>query len=101
MNVAQPRPIASDWQWQESAACRELPSEMFFHPEGERGPRRKNRENAAKAICSACPVLTACREQALRLAEPYGIWGGLSEDDREIILETRTPLITASFSTAS
>ena len=101
MNIAQPRPIASDWDWQESAACRELPSEMFFHPEGERGPRRKNRENAAKAICATCPVLTACREQALRLAEPYGIWGGLSEDDRKIILETRKPLSTASFSTAS
>jgi WhiB family redox-sensing transcriptional regulator len=101
MNIVQPRPIASDWDWQESAACRELPSEMFFHPEGERGPRRKNRENAAKAICASCPVLTACREQALRLAEPYGIWGGLSEDDREIILETRKPLPAASFSTAS
>jgi WhiB family redox-sensing transcriptional regulator len=101
MNTVQPRPIASDWEWQQSAACRELPSEMFFHPEGERGPRRKNRENAAKAVCAACPVLTSCREQALKLAEPYGIWGGLSEDDRLTILESRKPLNPAAFSTAS
>ncbi len=101
MNTVQPRPIASDWDWQESAACRELPSEMFFYPEGERGPRRKNRENAAKAVCATCPVLTACREQALRLAEPYGIWGGLSEDDRLTIIDGRKPLSAVSFSTAS
>ena len=101
MNTVQPRPIASDWDWQESAACRELPSEMFFYPEGERGPRRKNRENAAKAVCATCPVLTACREQALRLAEPYGIWGRLSEDDRLTIIENRKPLSAVSFSTAS
>ena len=23
-----------------------------------------------------------CREQALAIREPYGVWGGLSEDDR-------------------
>ena len=101
MNTVQPRPIASDWDWQESAACRELPSEMFFLPEGERGPRRKNRESVAKAVCASCPVLAACREQALRLAEPYGIWGGLSEDDRLTIIENRKPLSAVSFSTAS
>jgi WhiB family redox-sensing transcriptional regulator len=30
-----------------------------------------------------------CRDQALALQEPYGIWGGLSEDDREAILNRR------------
>jgi len=46
----QPRPLLSDWEWQEEAACRDLPTEMFFHPDGERGPRRRNRENEAKAV---------------------------------------------------
>ena len=98
---AQPRPIASEWEWQESAACRELPTEMFFYTDGERGPRRKNRENAAKAVCASCPVLQACRKQALALAEPYGIWGGLTEEDRLGILNLNQKSIENTFSTAS
>ena len=45
-----PQPIADHWEWQYEGACRTMPSEMFFHPDGERGPRRRNRENAAKAL---------------------------------------------------
>ena len=98
----QPRPIASDWEWQESAACRELPTEMYFYTDGERGPRRKNRENAAKAVCASCPVLQACRKQALTLAEPYGIWGGLTEEeDRLVILNRNQKTQTETYSTAS
>ena len=77
-----PRPVADEWEWQYQGACRDLPAEMFFHPDGERGPRRRNRENTAKAVCATCPVMLACRAHALAVQEPYGIWGGLSEDDR-------------------
>jgi WhiB family redox-sensing transcriptional regulator len=31
-------------------------------------------------------VIAACRAHALAVQEPYGIWGGLSEDDRLAIL---------------
>ena len=82
-----PKPVVENWDWQQDGACRDLPSEMFFHPDGERGPRRRNRENVAKAVCSSCPVLEACRKHALSVQEPYGIWGGLSEDDRVAILD--------------
>jgi len=100
-NVQAPRPVASDWEWQFDGACRTLPTEMFFHPDGERGPRRRNRENTAKAICAACPVIQACRAHALAIAEPYGIWGGLSEDDRVAIINSRTHKTVAEFVTAS
>ena len=82
-----PRPVASVWEWQYQGACRDLPTEMFFHPDGERGPRRANRDAAAKAVCATCPVIEACRQHALSVQEPYGIWGGLSEDDRLAIIE--------------
>lgn len=82
-----PRPVASVWEWQYQGACRNLPTEMFFHPDGERGPRRANRDAAAKAVCATCPVIEACRQHALSVQEPYGIWGGLSEDDRLAIIE--------------
>lgn len=86
-----PKPVAQVWEWQQSGACRGLPAEMFFHPDGERGPSRRKRENSAKAICASCPVIQQCRTHALAVQEPYGIWGGLSEDDRFNILERTHP----------
>jgi len=88
-----PLPIADHWEWQYQGACRDLPPEMFFHPDGERGPRRRNRENAAKAVCASCPVMAACRAQALAVQEPYGIWGGLSEDERAAIIARQSPSV--------
>ncbi len=84
MSVASrlPKPVADQWEWQYQAACRSLPSEMFFHPDGERGPRRLARETAAKAVCAQCSVIAACRDHALSVGEAYGIWGGLTEDER-------------------
>ena len=83
------RPVADEWEWQYQGSCRQMEPEMFFHPDGERGPRRRNRENAAKAVCASCPVMQLCRDHALAVQEPYGIWGGLSEDDRAEILDRR------------
>lgn len=61
-------------------------SDVFYHPDGERGRARQRRELRAKAICAACPVLESCRKHALAVAEPYGVWGGLSESERLVIL---------------
>ncbi|EWT03807.1 Transcription factor WhiB [Intrasporangium chromatireducens Q5-1] len=82
-----PGPLAERWDWQIEGACRTVSPETFFHPEGERGPRRRAREAAAKAICGSCPVVTQCLQHALSVREPYGIWGGLSELERELLLD--------------
>ncbi|MDQ0377478.1 WhiB family redox-sensing transcriptional regulator [Amycolatopsis thermophila] len=71
-----------------------MDSGAFFHPDGERGPARARREARAKAICQSCPVLRLCREHALAVHEPYGIWGGLSEAERETIIRTGKPQLT-------
>lgn len=84
-----PGPIADLWEWQHQGACRDLDDTLFFHPEGERGPRRRQREAAAVAICQTCPVIEQCREHALRSREPYGVWGGLTEDERAKLLSGR------------
>lgn len=81
-----PGPNADLWDWQLQAACRGMSSTYFFHPEGERGPARARREAKAKAVCSSCPALIACRRHALQVHEPYGIWGGLSESERQQML---------------
>ncbi|GAA3621432.1 WhiB family transcriptional regulator [Marihabitans asiaticum] len=77
-----PGPTAQLWEWQFQGACRGSDSEMFFHPEGERGAARRTRVAAAKAVCATCPVLLTCREQSLATRETYGVWGGLSEEER-------------------
>ena len=57
------------------------------HPEGERGSSRVSRDQAAKAVCAVCPVLAECARHALAVREPYGVWGGMSEDEREAIYQ--------------
>lgn len=52
-------------------------------------PRRPEDTRIAKAVCWRCPVLDACREHALAAAEPYGVWGGLSETERRRIRAQR------------
>ncbi|MEV8532454.1 WhiB family transcriptional regulator [Streptomyces sp. NPDC051211] len=74
------------WSWQLHAACRTLGSGMFFHPTGERGPEREDREEAAKRVCADCPVRRECLTYALRAREPYGVWGGLSARERRAVL---------------
>src|SRR5688572_2417733 len=81
-----PAPVVEHWEWQLQGACRGADAAVFFHPEGERGPRKHAREAAAKAICAQCPVIEACAAHALATHEPYGVWGGLTEDDREEII---------------
>ena len=77
-----PGPRLDYWDWQLSAACRGMDSATFFHPPDERNAARANRIEQAKAICRGCPAMMECREHALRAREPYGVWGGLSEDER-------------------
>ena len=76
-------PVAEIYDWQMQGACRGMDSAFFFHPEGERGPARANREARAKQVCQSCPVIEQCRRHALAVHEPYGVWGGLSESERD------------------
>lgn len=88
-----PVPVTETWDWQLRGACRDLDSSVFFHPDQERGSTRANREARAKRICRSCPVVEQCRRYALSVREPYGVWGGLSADERNSLLRgcRRTP----------
>lgn len=81
-----PGPIMDMWEWQYKGNCRDADPNIFFHPEGERGAKRRRRDEQAKALCADCPVRQQCREHALQVREPYGVWGGLTEDERTEIL---------------
>lgn len=81
-----PQPISESWAWQLDAACRGMPSSRFFHPWNERGTDRAKRIQQAKQICADYPVIETCQRHALQAQEMYGIWGGLSEDERLVLL---------------
>lgn len=72
---------AGDWTHQ--AACRDIDPELWF-------PRRGDSHTAteAKAVCNTCPVQNECLEYALRWRINHGIWGGLTERRRRLLLDT-------------
>ena len=91
-----PKPVAEVWDWQLKGLCRGRNSTVFFHPDNERGSARAARESRAKEICRRCPVLQQCRQHALDAQEPYGVWGGMGEDERrQIVAATRRRLRAA------
>jgi hypothetical protein len=81
-------------RWRSRAACRDRDGELFF-PSAEAGPARAAQEAAAKAVCSGCPVRTECLDEALARI-PYGIAGGLTEQERHQLRTTRTRTRTGS-----
>ncbi|MGH9105469.1 MAG: WhiB family transcriptional regulator [Acidimicrobiales bacterium] len=78
--------VHSTDDWQARAACRGQSAAIFFAPTHfERKEARAMRERQAKAVCGSCPVRKECLDYALRIREPHGIWGGLSEVERRAI----------------
>lgn len=59
--------------WRDRAACRGLDPNMFFPERGDYVA-----VEAAKAVCSSCPVAAECLQFAIEVGETEGIWGGKS-----------------------
>jgi WhiB family redox-sensing transcriptional regulator len=76
-----PRPLLEDWTWQQHGSCQNLPTEIFFPEDGTRRHRSAN-EQRAKRICRGCPVVAECREHAVNIQEPFGIWGAMTALER-------------------
>ena len=70
--------IASREPWQEQAVCAQVDPEIFFPDKGG-SPRQ------AKQICAECPVRLQCLEFALEHNERHGVFGGLTERERQSI----------------
>jgi WhiB family transcriptional regulator, redox-sensing transcriptional regulator len=71
--------------WQLEAACRGRDSRLFF----PNTPNVEQKALKAKRICHTCPVLVQCRKWALEQREAWGVWGGMSEEDRKAFWENR------------
>ncbi len=70
--------MASDQKWQDQAACRALAVETFFPP-------AEQESEVAKAVCSTCTVRQPCLEFAIAEGERFGIWGGLTSQERRTV----------------
>jgi WhiB family redox-sensing transcriptional regulator len=68
--------------WAGEAACRGL-DPAIFHPQDD------TEAEAAKAICGACPVASDCLEHAIERREKEGVWGGMTERERQRIIRRR------------
>jgi WhiB family transcriptional regulator, redox-sensing transcriptional regulator len=77
------RVVTGNLQWQRAALCRGEAGRDFYPPfGGERKRDRKARELRAKAVCESCPVRAECLDHAVSSGERYGVWGGLTSDER-------------------
>jgi WhiB family redox-sensing transcriptional regulator len=83
------KPIAYNWEWQYSGSCNGVDPEAFFLEPSARGKNKRDKEQKAIAVCNACPVRQTCLEHALMVPEYFGVWGGTTQEEREVLIQQR------------
>lgn len=64
--------------WQMDAPCAQTDPEIFF-------PEDKEDVRLAKTICRTCPVTAQCLAFAMENSETFGVWGGTTARERQIL----------------
>lgn len=80
------KPTEEFWAWQQEAKCVGVDTEKFFLPYAVRGSDKQRLNAEAKAVCAGCPVVEQCLTHALSVPEEYGVWGGLTPEERKLII---------------
>lgn len=65
--------------WHNMALCTQTDPEMFFPDKGACDTAR-----TAVRVCKECPVRDECLDQALARNELFGIWGGMTFNQRTV-----------------
>lgn len=73
------RPV--DAGWRAEALCKELCDAGTHDPAWWINVEQKHLPKVLK-ICAMCPVLEPCKEWAVTLPEPVGVWGGTLPKER-------------------
>ncbi len=68
--------------------CQEVDGELWFPESGGESYELR----MAKKLCGTCPVQRECAVYALIADESYGIWGGLTPNQRDDIRRGKTTL---------
>lgn len=74
---------AAPRNWRDAALCRKDPDLWF--PDGKTG-RHLVQIRKAKQICRSCPVTELCATWAVETRQEYGIFGGMDEVERRVLL---------------
>jgi WhiB family redox-sensing transcriptional regulator len=80
--------------WRNRAACLNEDPELFF-PIGNTGLALVQIEEA-KAVCGRCEVVETCLDWAVESGQVFGVWGGLSEDERRALKRRKARVLRAS-----
>jgi WhiB family redox-sensing transcriptional regulator len=75
--------LAGQPKWHREALCAQVGGDLWF-------PEHRDNGHEAKRICLACPVRTACLQDALDTGERHSIRGGLSGWQRVQLRRTKT-----------
>lgn len=73
--------------WRDAAACRSEDPEIFFASPLTAAGKATVRH--AKTICWKCPSQLACGAWALDTRQAFGVFGGMTEGERRVILRRR------------
>lgn len=71
---------SGEHEWAQWAECAKPDAAPMFPADADEAGI-----TAAKGNCRVCPVLIECLEGALAKGEQWGIWGGLTTDERNTI----------------
>ena len=77
-----PTSAAAGGGWQGQALCAQADPDAWF-------PEMGGQPGKIKAICRQCPVRAECLDAALERDEMFGIWGGLSRQERVAVKRRR------------
>lgn len=64
--------------WTDQALCAQVGDDLWF-------PEKGGSVRLPKRICSGCPVREPCLEYALETSQMFGVWGGMTEQERRRI----------------
>jgi WhiB family redox-sensing transcriptional regulator len=74
-----------DWN---RAACKDLPTDFFYKIE-DRGVSKLIDVDVFRFTCAPCPIWKQCLGYATH-HEDYGVWGGMTSDERKSLLDNRS-----------
>ncbi|MEU3406073.1 WhiB family transcriptional regulator [Streptomyces sp. NPDC006670] len=66
--------------------CLTTARDVFARSADEHAAAARQREEAAREVCRACPVRLPCRRHALAERIVHGVRGGLTPDERRSLL---------------
>ena len=75
-------------EWHADGLCQQVDPELFY-------PERGQSAEPAKDICRRCPVKDKCLSWSLAKRERFGVWGGVSEPERQRLLSRKNAAVAA------